>query len=105
MSVTVSAGSSGRGTAGRRPKGGVPRAVIQSKLPRPLQEELFRLADATSLSVSDLAAYYLLTGWNQIREEEGLAPIPMPSYLVEEVQEAHRPVEIQDPLEESLLAS
>lgn len=53
----------------------------------------------------DLAGYYLITGWNRIREEEGLAPIPMPSYLVEEVQEARRPVELQDPLEESLLAS
>src|SRR4051812_19888903 len=65
MSLRASAGASGRGTGGRRPKGGIPRAVVQSKLPKPLQEELFRLADVTALSVSDLAAYYLITGWNR----------------------------------------
>ena len=112
MSLIASAGASGRrGTSGRRPKGGVPRAVVQSKLPEPLRKELFRLAATTDLSVSDLAGFYLVTGWNQIRKQEGLAAIPMPEYLVAEIERAREaspppPGDIQDFLfEEPRLAS
>lgn len=83
--------------------------VVQSKLPEPLQQELFRLAETTDLAVSDLGGYYLLTGWNQVREREGLAPIPMPEYLIDEIEKARgasRRREIQDALpEEPPLAS
>ena len=103
MSATASASESGS-RPGRRPKGGIKRKVVQAYVPEPLHEALVRLADEASVPASDLGAYYLITGWNRVREAEGLAPIPMPAYLLNEV-ELRRPVEIQDPLEESLLAS
>ena len=98
-------GSGGGTPKGRRPKGGVARRVVQAKLPTTLQQALFRVADESSVTVTDLGAYYLIRGWNQTRVEQGLGPIPMPAYLEAAVLQ-HQQAELQASLvdEESRLA-
>lgn len=90
------------GRTGRTPKGGVKRRVIQAKMPEPLQEALFNLAEQSSVTVTDLGAYFLIRGWNEVRAQQGLDPIPMPDYLERNCGD-HTSVEVQNVLEESLL--
>lgn len=97
----------GQSRRGPRPKGGGGRLRIQVKMPEAIAEALTGLAEQVDQPVTDLGAYYLIRGWNQTREEQGLAPYPMPSYL-EEAARQHASRELQDSLlehsEESLLA-
>ena len=90
------------GRTGRTPKGGIKRRVVQAKMPEPLQEALFTLAEQTSVTVTDLGAYFLIEGWNAARAKQGLPPIPMPAYL-EQSCGNQESVEVQNVLEESLL--
>lgn len=71
-------------------------------MPATLQEALFRLAEDSSITVTDLGAYYLIRGWNAVRAEQGLDPIPMPTYLSDAIRR-HQDAEVQNVLEESLL--
>lgn len=90
------------GSGGRPPKSGGARRVVQAKMPAGLQESLFRLAESSAVTVTDLGAYFLIRGWNAARAEQGLDPIPMPSYLTEAVRR-QQDAEVQNVLEESLL--
>lgn len=94
-------------STGRPRKGGTLRRVVQARMPAPLQEALVDVAAESSLAVTDLGAYYLIQGWNQTRQNQGLDPIPMPLYLEEAVRphlEAERHATLLDEAEESLLA-
>ena len=70
---------------GRPLKGGQIRKVVQARMPAPIQEFLAQIADESSLSMSDLGAYYLIQGWNQTRETQGQGAIAMPKYLEDAV--------------------
>ena len=82
MTLTQLNGGSPTGrSAGRRPKGGVSRRVLQAKMPAPLREALVGIAAESRMPLSDLGTYYLIRGWNLARRDQGLEPISMPEYL------------------------
>ena len=82
MTLTQLNGGSPTGrSAGRRPKGGVSRRVLQAKMPAPLREALVGIAAESRMPLSDLGTYYLIRGWNLTRRDQGLEPISMPEYL------------------------
>ena len=91
-----------KGTPGRPLKGGVRRRTVQAKIPAPIHELLVSLSDQTDVVLADLGAFYLIAGWNEQRTAVGLTPIPMPDYLVQEMEHARR-VSQQDVLGEALL--
>ena len=108
MTLTQLNGGSptGRG-AGRRPKGGVSRRVLQAKMPAPLREALVGIAAESRMPLSDLGTYYLIRGWNLTRRDQGLEPISMPDYLKDAVRphvEAEHEATLMDVAEESHLA-
>ena len=79
-----------------RPRGGH-QQPIQAKIPATLGYELFKVADETSVQRTDMGGYLIIPGWNQLRSQQELPPIPMPYYLEAEVQQ-NRHAEIQDAL-------
>ena len=82
MTLTQLNGGSRTGrSAGRRPKGGVSRRVLQAKMPAPLREALVGIAAESRMPLSDLGTYYLIQGWNLTRRDQGLEPVSMPEYL------------------------
>jgi hypothetical protein len=71
---------------GRKLKGGLRRRVVQARMPAPIQEAFAELADESAMPMSDLGSYYLIQGWNQARQSQGLSVIEMPQYLEEAMQ-------------------
>lgn len=63
------------------PKGGGERERLQVKMPTQLASELVKVASESSFVMTDLGGYLLIRGWNELRKEQGLPPIPMPAYL------------------------
>jgi hypothetical protein len=108
MTLTQLNGGSTTGrSAGRRPKGGVSRRVLQAKMPAPLREALVGIAAESRMPLSDLGTYYLIRGWNLTRRDQGLEPISMPDYLEDAVRphvEAEHEATLMDVAEESHLA-
>lgn len=104
MSLTQLNGA-GAPRKGPRPKGGS-RERLQAKMPTALAHELVKIAGESSVQMTDLGGYLMIRGWNQLRGDQGLPPIPMPSYLEDAVRH-YQHAEIQDALirpEESRLA-
>ena len=76
-----------------RPLKGGRRRVVAVKLPVRLQRAFEEVAEESSVSMSDLGAYFLMQGWNQARSAQGLSLIEMPPYLTEAVREHLNPPE------------
>lgn len=62
-------------------------------MPARLQWIFEQVAEESSVSMSDLGAYFLIRGWNQARLAQGLSLIEMPPYLTDAVQEHLNPPE------------
>lgn len=88
------------GPRGPMPKGGERRVAVQTRLPASVFEDLFDYVQGDlGMARSDFIAYAAITVANELRTEEGLEPVPMPSYLVEAVDGAKN----VNPLQEALL--
>lgn len=74
-----------------RPLKGGQRRVVALKLPIRLQRAFEAVAEESSVSMSDLGAYFLIQGWNQARSAQGLSTIEMPPYLTDAVREHINP--------------
>jgi hypothetical protein len=62
-------------------------------MPARLQRTFELVAEESSVSMSDLGAYFLIQGWNQARSAQGLSIIEMPPYLTDAVREHLNPTE------------
>lgn len=67
-------------------------------MPARLQWIFEQVAEESSVSMSDLGAYFLIQGWNQARLAQGLSLIEMPPYLTDAVQEHLNPPEADQTL-------
>ena len=93
-----------RGKRGPIPKGGEKRIAVQTRLPESVFTDLFDYVQGDlGMARSDFIAYASITLANELREKEGLEPVPMPDYIVEAVEGVKHPS--TNPLQEALLAS
>lgn len=86
---------------GRPPKGGGDRVKIQTQVPGPahefLTQEVAERSDRrvqgglTKTNMSSVGAYYVMRGINAARADEGLDPLPIPSWLEQEITPDHDP--------------